>query len=498
MREYLCIEFDREDRTYRVGESVTGKVLIRAPSGDQCKAVRLRTYWRTHGKGNADKGEPTVTRLHTGPLSREHLHEFRFEFPAPPGPFTYHGRFLNVDQYVEVQVDQPWARDPRRAEEYVLLPGLPVAPPPPLLEAPERPVEQVVPGCSAAIGSIAMVVGLIMMASVGAEGFLFLLAGGFFYLPYFKTLGETRMGNASAYLTSLVVAPGEKAEVEVKVFPRKLTRINMAVLEVAAQEVCVAGSGSSRRTHTHKLFKKVVALSGAMELEGREPHVFHGSVRIPEGVPTSFRGGANKILWEARVKLDIPNWPDWVKRIPFVVWPGEDRLLPEEEMEALLPPFLGLGAEEPVEEETREPETEAEPDPEVVPELEPVPGPDVEPASEPPDAPLHLAVTAILEAQIFGGERDLLIRDLKGRTFEFTLEVKRVDRTFGAFTGSEYRNGQTVTGTIIGSDQEVTVYFPEARNEEVKGWEPGSSHVVRGVVNDWDRLRKRPELLAKG
>ena len=154
-----------------------------------------------------------------------------------------------------------------------------------------------------------------------------------------------------------------------------------------------------------------------------------------------------------------------------------------------------------------EPEPEIEPKPEPGPVPEARVGPRIEVESELEAEPeveakaggsLNEAVAAILDAKIFRGEKDLLIKDLMGKAFEITLEVKRVDRSFGAFSASEYRNGQTVTGTVIGSDLEVAVFFSEERNEEVKGWEPGSSHSVRGEVRDWDRLRKRPELLAKG
>jgi len=309
MREYLRIEFDRADRTYRVGETVTGKVLIGSPRGDQCKAVRLRRFWRTHGKGNVDKGEPTVTRLHHGPLSTEHLHEFEFEFSAPPGPFTYHGTFLNVDHYVEVQVDLPWTRDPKRMEEFVLLPGKPLAPPPSLLETGEHPVEELVPGCSAAIGSIAVVVGLIALAGVGAMGLLFILAGGVFFLPWLKTVAEKRLGKASAYLTSLVVDPGGEAEVKVKLFPRKPTRINRAVFELQAKEVCVAGSGSSRRTHHHQIFKGATPLSGAGTLEEGKVQLFHGSIRIPEEAPASFKGGPTRSSGRRRYGWTSPAGP---------------------------------------------------------------------------------------------------------------------------------------------------------------------------------------------
>jgi hypothetical protein len=373
------------------------------------------------------------------------------------------------------------------------------------------------PGCSAAFGSLAMVVGVIALFSSGPLGLFFILAGGAFYLPYLKSLSERKLGkSASAYLSSLVVCPGNEVEVEVHVAPPKQVQLNRAYVEVKAQEVCISGSGSNRGTHRHKVFSAIQPLSGAVVLEGGKVKIMECSVKLPEEVPNSFRGGANKLIWEATVWLDITSWPDWVKRIPFVVWPHDPLLPSGEEPEALpaspeeplvpepltapgdLPSWLAdieSPGMEPVAEEVVEPnpavEIEAEggqPDPAV----------EIDAKEGESPASLNGAVAAILDAKIFGGEKDLLIKDLLGKAFEITLEVERVDRSFGAFSAPEYRNGQTVTGTVAGFDLKVAVFFPEKRAEEVKGWEPGSSHIVRGEVRNWDRLRKRPELLAKG
>ena len=99
---------------------------------------------------------------------------------------------------------------------------------------------------------------------------------------------------------------------------------------------------------------------------------------------------------------------------------------------------------------------------------------------------------------MFRGDKDRLIRDLLGKLFDFGLEVKRVDRSLGVYSEVEYRNGRTVTGNLEDSDLEVVVFFPGSRNEEVDEWQPGSLLRVKGEVRDWDRLRKRPELFARG
>jgi hypothetical protein len=583
MRESLRIKFGRPDRTYRFGERVTGWVMIQTPRGQECKRLRLKTFWRTHGKGNRDEGEPRVVTLHSGPLPDAGPHLFEFDFPAPPGPFTYHGRYLNVDHYVEVQVDLPWARDPKCSEEYLLLPGKPASPPSRLLEAPPDTMTGIVSPLGLFLGIASSVFGLTMILAENLGGLIFLLVGFILSIPALRRWAANRMGRAaSAYLTSVVVGPGENAEVEVKVAPPKRVSMNRASMEMEAREICVSGSGSSRRTHRHTLYRKTAPLSGAVDLEGGEVRVFKGSIPLPDKAPLSFRGGANRLVWEVKVKLDIPGWPDWVKKIPLVVWPTRDLLGQVEQSEQLLPaeepgaqwevvdpdpefvvpesepplpewgphvvgpppwllksespfpppPFLvDLPGQEPEQEEEpgwvplppevemKQPLSEPEPlrsEPEVAGEEvelateegdEPAPGEPGGPAEEPepeetpaggkPSSPLHEALRSILDANIFGRGKDCLIRDLVGRPFDFTLEVKRVDRSFGVYSDAEYRNGRTVTGTLEGSELEVVVFFPASRNEEVQEWQPGSLHWVNGDVRNWDRLRKRPEFLAR-
>jgi len=531
MKESLRIEFDRPDRAYRFGEIVRGIVRVDRARSEQCRAIRLVRFWGTHGKGNEERGDPTVTVLHAGPLRDRGPHVFEFEFPAPPGPFTYRGHFLNVEQYVEVQLDLPWARDPRIREEYVLLPGRPFAAPAALLDSPEHEARNIIPGIGAVLGTGALFVGLSMASASQPIGFLFLLGGVVLFLPALKKLSDRRLGEAKAFLSSVFPTPGEEVGVEVKVSPGKLTRLNRALVELTAKERCVSGSGSSRTTHRHEVFSKRWTISGPMTLEGGSTRVLNGSFRVPEDAPPSFRGKSNKLLWEARVRLDIPNWPDWVKRIQLVVWPQENLLGRGERVEAevdpapileeIPAPVLGEepapALEEipgPVLEEIPAPVLEEIPAP--VPEgipapvLEEIPAPVPEGIPAPPPAPeasggklrevddsLVRALTAIHESDIFDSRKETLIRDLLGKAFEMVIEVKRVDRSMGVFSRADYRDGRTVIGKLLDSDLEVVVLFPGQRDEEVRGWEPGSVHEVRGEVVEWDRLRKLPKLLAR-
>jgi hypothetical protein len=64
------------------------------------------------------------------------------------------------------------------------------------------------------------------------------------------------------------------------------------------------------------------------------------------------------------------------------------------------------------------------------------------------------------------------------------------------YSDADYRNGRTIQGTVAGSDLEVSVWFPESRNEEVEVLKKGDRIDVSGTVAEWDRLRNSPKVKA--
>lgn len=124
----LQIKFDREDRTYAGGETVTGRVYIRINNSMKSNGVTLTHQWRTHGRGNVSGGTKETVELEDArSYSPGEELEFSFSLRSPTYPVTYHGTMLNVDHYVSVEVNVPWAFDPKAEEDYVLVPGEPPA-----------------------------------------------------------------------------------------------------------------------------------------------------------------------------------------------------------------------------------------------------------------------------------------------------------------------------------------------------------------------------------
>jgi len=118
----LQIVFERDDRTYRGGDEVSGTVYVQVNQDVETNGIVLERFWQTHGRGNTATGPKERNVLFQGDLRAGQSLSYPFRFTAPDGPPTYHGRYLNVDHYVHVHVDIPWAIDPKLKEEYVLLP----------------------------------------------------------------------------------------------------------------------------------------------------------------------------------------------------------------------------------------------------------------------------------------------------------------------------------------------------------------------------------------
>ena len=77
-----------------------------------------------------------------------------------------------------------------------------------------------------------------------------------------------------------------------------------------------------------------------------------------------------------------------------------------------------------------------------------------------------------------------------------TIKVEKVERTLMA-TG-EYRGGQTITGTLDGSEHTVTMRFPVSETEFVEGLKKGQMVKSEGVIYRWSGALKQANLESTG
>jgi len=379
------------------------------------------------------------------------------------GPLSYHGQALEVVHYVEVESEVRGDRDIGVTEKFLVVPG-PLLGPPPTHQSRRHLSfgETIVHGK-----------GPPSRSQIGRQ----------ILSPFLKRkVAELKLGlGVRAHLSTQVGVPGDPLDVEIRITPKYPVRINGASIELRALEFWASGTvaQTNRTTKRNKVYSKVTGIPIPGTLGPESLTRFKASTSIPDKGLYSFVLEENALVWEAVVRVDVPLWPDWEKVFPLLVWPSEGL---EEQ-----PPPVGKtedkGADKVV------PEPEALLQPETVVEREVV----VEPETTPT---LAEAVRAIQNAEIFGGSRDRLIKDLLGKQVSFDLTVARVERTFAMYSDAAYRNGRTVTGTVSGTGVEVCVWFPEAQNEVINALDRGSAYPVGGTVAAFDRLSSRPTVRA--
>jgi hypothetical protein len=312
----LAIVFDRTDRRFRGGEEVTGTAHVQVRDDCPCNRILLEHFWQTHGRGNRATGPKQTTVLDRGPLQAGQSLSYPFRFTAPNGPPTYHGRYLNIDHYVHLRVDVPWAIDPKLKEEYLLVPGggrygnVPRG---------RLGVKQGVLGLGVPIGA-AMVLGGFFFLPCGIVLIGVGLVVLFFALR--KSIAEKKIGKVRLSWGSSTVAPGSRLPLRLAFTPNQSARLNRITAKLVGKERCVSGSGTNRTTHTHKFHERTFMLASECEMNAGRPIRVDGAVPIPETAAYSFHASDNDVLWELEIRIDIPFWPDWIEKGPVIVRPA--------------------------------------------------------------------------------------------------------------------------------------------------------------------------------
>jgi len=76
-----------------------------------------------------------------------------------------------------------------------------------------------------------------------------------------------------------------------------------------------------------------------------------------------------------------------------------------------------------------------------------------------------------------------------GHAFTFTLNIAKKTKTFAFQLADQYRQGQTLIGTI--DALEVIVYYPTDRNEEILSLSIGADVSIVAVLHEWKQLQQQ-------
>ncbi len=495
----IHIAFDRDDRTYRGGERVSGMVTIRAHEDFRCNGILLQHYWKTHGRGNVDSGTRQEIRLQEAwSFSAGDEREFPFEFDSERWPLTYRGHFVNVDHVVQVSLDIPWARDSRHEEDFIVLPG----------DIPEQfrgdrtesaDLQDAVAKKPASSGGLVakVLLGLLVLIIAGLLIVLFTML-----LPIFIVVGivtwlrrtavRRRLGEVECRAPVVKVGPEEPWRFHLAFTPRRSFRINEISARLLVQEVAVSGSGTNKTTHRHTLYDDKVILEPSGFLTAGESFSRSSALNLPDTQAWSIKTDDNSIEWTVDVRIDIPWYPDWSKKFELQMLPPAFLSpLPDGSADTTLPPDPSdtpapSGAASDPSDNSRT-------------------GSDREPLSSSADsavdavdrqsvpATIFELVSAIQAADRYGSERSRIADSVAGMEFDVPILIDRVSSTLGLSDAvdPDHRDGRTITGTIAGTEQDVQLFTRAASADDADALTRGDVWEARVHVRKWDSLYSR-------
>ena len=506
----IVIEFDQADRTYRGGETVSGMVRVQVNKDLTSQGITLTRYWKTHGRGNTDAGtKHEQTLAGEGELRAGETFEFPFSFESECQPLTYHGHHINVDHYVRVNVDVPWAFDPKAEEEYILRPG-------------RRPEEISAGGgkmvrargqlqtrisrwlTSVFVIVVAGVLGVVFhwkpleIFLLGVLPMLVLLG---LVRSFWKKLVSSRVGEVQIVVSRDITAPGEPWSCQLRFTPRKRMEINGITAKLEARESAVSSSGTKTRRYRNTVFEKLYTIrpAGTLAVGMQVDEQF--SITFPDTEIYTLSKLSNNVFWSVQFRIDIARSPDWTQDQSLHVVPAEFlKELDDSQVSTVANPRPAATLTAPEDSSRTGLDTtenlvdRAEPTADVPETAGPPAGdPVVQSETTPLVSPLLALVEELSQVRSFGDEHAQIIQRSQGQVLELTIEVDRVTSTYRSSIPDSHGRGKTITGTIAGSEQSVQLL---TRNDS------GVGDLARGerwrgfaVVSDWDTLYKRLRML---
>ena len=486
----ISIEFDAENRTYRGGDTVSGRgPRSRSTRTLTSNGIKLIHFWKTHGYGNTDAGERVEEMLDTdSQLFAGEVRTYPFSFVADRQPLTYRGHYVNIDHYVRVEVDVPWAIDPKLEEDYVLLAG----------ETPEEVTgkrdeiidfeHETARKMGPVVKAIAYtLLGTLLLVVAFVAAFLLpiiLLVVGIFWIR--KKMVSNRLGDVELKTPHLVVGAGEDWPLELTFTPKKNFLVNGIEVKMRCCESATSGHGTNSTTRTHTVVEKVHALEPAGQLAANEQFERQIALPFPETDAYSFNDSDNNITWTVEVRIDIPRFPDWKSKQTIQLLPAEFLEEPASGDQRLAMP-AGDGVKiESVDREQSDPGTETRKPADDT--ALGIGAPSAEAAAV-GSSELYDLIEQVNAADRFGNKREDLVESWSTRELDVVVTVDRVSSTFGSAVDSAYQNGQTVRGTVVETDQSIEVLVRPGGS--VDDLSRGDQWLTRVVVAKWDSLYNR-------
>jgi len=336
----IRIEVDQEKEVYHPGDTGTGTVHVEVNDDCQCDSLLIILEWYTHGRGNPTSQSVARRVLFEGEWTAGEHHTYDFELTFPPGPYTYHGNYLNVDWRVKAHANIPWATDPTWTYKLRLEPNgteerfrpgdVDRAEPALAPRDDDQTISWGQVGCGGALVGFGLLIGIIFIPVVPGPdkiwpGFLaltILAVGGFVIFRAAQNyLVERQLGDVDVHLDSTEVRPGQTIQCQTMLDPPGTVKLNGITVRLHGQEEVVSGHGTNETTYTHTVHEEDILLEGSKQTTIRSrQRTFQTDLSIPDSAPFSFYAKDNQLKWNVEVSIDVPNF-EWSHTEPLAVRP---------------------------------------------------------------------------------------------------------------------------------------------------------------------------------
>lgn len=320
----------------RAGDTIHGVLHADVDSPVRCDGLTVSLGWRTHGRGNTDRGTVDSAQLFAGQWAVGQ-HRYPFSFSLPYGPLTYRGELVNIDWQVKARADIPWAFDPKAEADFVVERGSTPQHIQPMPAGAARML-QMAPVMQGVIKSIFGLflsffglpfAGAGLMATLDGVWFaaLFIVIGlgvsGFGLFMMVKAVRELlltrRFETLEIKAANTHLLPGEETEVTVTLGVRSAVDIEVVELALLRRERAVSGSGTNTTTHTRNDEFQREHLLDRLHLRPGQPTQRVARLRIPAEAEPSFSAGSNSVLWMVALEVTVPGWPTLTREVPLQV-----------------------------------------------------------------------------------------------------------------------------------------------------------------------------------
>lgn len=496
----LSFEFDKDSTHYAVGDTVSGRVLLKALSDFQCQSLLLQLFW--HSNCLIDRENALRLNLFNGVIKAGQKLAFPFQFNVPAGPLSYNGKLLFVNWKLSVEADIPWSLNVSAITDLAFYSKdgddtvISIGDNEELLnlaryignkasaiknfefKEPERvdvKSQLWLYGPNVALGLIAFIVLFSFIPM--REGLRFTVVGLLVTLgPILALIVLSHYAEAmkSAWLqwrygpfqltlpSDPLIAPGKDCVMELSFCPKKDMKVRRVWAVLSGQEKVFERRGKQNYWNVHQPFREVVHFcEEEVFQEGQERH-FKQSHTLAPHAPISFAGEECRLDWSLTVHIDLANGMDWAMTKPLVVYPSAV-------VEA-------LGKKQ-------EPKIKAKAKPK---------------AMKLASVPSLGAALQQLKTAVQSGDRGRIRAALGAKIQSFDLKVEHVKPTPEASALPGCSGGQTVVGRAVGfQSASIAVQYDPSLNDETSQLQEGDGLLVEARLKAWDGQESRAILLGR-